>query len=92
MLHVVTILVLISIFLPTSQCFFYPLYLSKSAEHRTQPFRHLNSSDGPELCNIEEDSAASRFVRRGRPSSPGWKNPSDLDRLTDWVTCDEGEK
>mmetsp|Transcript_26490 Transcript_26490/g.30791 ORF Transcript_26490/g.30791 Transcript_26490/m.30791 type:complete len:486 (+) Transcript_26490:165-1622(+) len=49
-------------------------------------------SEGPE-CEIEDaTSSAKRFFKKGQPSVPGWKNPTDFDRLTDWVLCDESNR
>jgi hypothetical protein len=50
-------------------------------------------SGGQAECDILDlDVATRNFVKRGQPSSPGWKNPSRFDRLTEWVTCDEANR
>lgn len=69
---------------------FSPSFTSLHKNIRGWSTSQLQSS-GPE-CFIELDDNTNKFVTRGQPSAAGWKNPSQLDRLTEWVTCDEANR
>ena len=84
-------IILITAYLSSVNCFIHPINL---LSRRDSVFRDSLSLRWATECDVDEaaNRATNRFVKRGQPSSPGWKNPSQFDILTEWVACDEANR